>query len=128
MWLIDELAERRIAEARDRGELAGLPGEGQPVQLDDVSHVPEHLRAAFRLMKNAGYVPPQIQTLRDIREVEDLLRCLPASEHGARNRAQRRLDLLRVRLEQQGGRERGPLWVKEESYAHRILRRLGDVG
>lgn len=125
MWLIDELAERRIAEARDRGELAGLRGEGKPVELDDERLVPEHLRVGFRLLKNAGYLPPQLQTLRELREAEDLLACLPASERAARDRAKRRLDLLRQRLQQQGGRDRGPLWVTEGQYGSRILQRLG---
>ena len=58
---IDQLAEARIQEAIDRGELRGLPGEGRPLQLDDDSAIPEELRAAYRLLKNAGFLPPELR-------------------------------------------------------------------
>ncbi|NIR60855.1 MAG: DUF1992 domain-containing protein, partial [Gammaproteobacteria bacterium] len=41
MWLLDQITEQRIAEAIERGELDGLPGSGQPLELDDDSMVPE---------------------------------------------------------------------------------------
>lgn len=128
MWLIDELAEQRIAEARDRGELEGLPGQGKPLRLDDDSLVPEHLRAAFRILKNAGYLPPELRVLREIEEVEDLLRALPDTDHAGRSRAHRRLELLRMRMEHERSRANGPLWLREPEYAARVVQRLGDCG
>jgi hypothetical protein len=58
---IDQIAETRIREAIERGELSGLPGEGRPLQLDDDSAIPEELRAAYRILKNAGFLPPELQ-------------------------------------------------------------------
>jgi hypothetical protein len=55
MFLIDKLAEQKIAEAVERGELNNLPGSGKPLHLDDDTLVPEELRAGYRLLKNAGY-------------------------------------------------------------------------
>ncbi len=49
------LAERRIAEAIERGEFDDLPGVGRPLDLDDVDPLlPEELRMAYRILKNAG--------------------------------------------------------------------------
>ena len=64
------IAERKIAEALARGELANLPGEGRPLALDDDALVPEDLRAAYRILKNAGYVPPELATLNEIAQLE----------------------------------------------------------
>lgn len=61
--MFDLLAERRIAEAIARGELEGLPGEGRPLELDDDPLVPEDLRAAYRILKNAGIAPPEVKKL-----------------------------------------------------------------
>lgn len=61
MNLLDHIAKARIQEAIDRGELRGLPGEGQPLCLEDDSAIPEDLRAAYRLLKNAGFLPPELQ-------------------------------------------------------------------
>ena len=95
MNLLDQIAEARIQEAIDRGELRDLPGEGQPLRLEDDSAIPEELRAAYRLLKNAGFLPPELQLRRDVREAEHLLQQLPESD---RSRARARLELLQLRL------------------------------
>lgn len=53
MLLFELLAERKIAEAAERGELDGLPGAGRPLALDDDALVPEEMRMAARILKNA---------------------------------------------------------------------------
>lgn len=59
MHAFESIAEQRIQEALVRGELDGLPGEGQPLDLDDDRLVPEELRMVYRVLKNSGYVPPK---------------------------------------------------------------------
>ena len=59
MGLLQQLAEARIREAIEAGELDNLAGRGRPLQLDDDRLVPEGLRAGYRLLKNAGYLPPE---------------------------------------------------------------------
>ena len=122
--VMEQLAEQRIAEARERGELDNLPGAGRPLVLDDDSMVPEHLRMAYRLLKNTGYAPPELLTRGEITDVEDLLRKLPVEEREARERARRRLELLHLRLSHQSRRREGPLWSRDPVYAARILDRL----
>ncbi|WP_432719810.1 DUF1992 domain-containing protein [Jeongeupia wiesaeckerbachi] len=61
MWFLNELAERRIAQARDAGEFDNLPGAGQPLPDDIDPLVPEHQRIAYRVLKNAGYLPPELE-------------------------------------------------------------------
>ena len=49
------LAERKIEEAIERGEFDDLPGAGRPLDLDDLDPLlPEELRMAYRILKNAG--------------------------------------------------------------------------
>ncbi len=55
------IAERKIAEAIANGELDGLPGAGKPLDLDDDPLVPEDLRMAYRILKNAGYAPAEVR-------------------------------------------------------------------
>lgn len=73
MNLLDALAEKHIDEARTRGELSGLPGEGLPLPPEDNALVPEELRAAYRLLKNAGLAPAELAPLTEIRDIEKLL-------------------------------------------------------
>ena len=51
------LAERKIEEAIERGEFDDLPGAGRPLDLDDLDpSLPEELRLAYRILKNAGMI------------------------------------------------------------------------
>lgn len=74
MWLIDQWAERHIVRAQEEGLLDDLPGSGKPLLLEDDSHVPVELRAAYRLLKNAGYLPPELTMRKDAIELCDLLK------------------------------------------------------
>ncbi len=64
MWLLDQWAERHILDAQAKGEFDNLPGSGEPLTLDDDSHVPAELRAGYRLLKNAGCLPPELEQRR----------------------------------------------------------------
>jgi hypothetical protein len=65
----ETLIEQRIREAKARGEFDDLPGAGRPLDLDDDLLVPEDLRVAHRILKNAGYVPPEAQQLAEINQL-----------------------------------------------------------
>jgi len=51
--VLEWIAERRIEEAVARGELQGLPGEGRPLDLYEDPLVPEDMKMAKRILKNA---------------------------------------------------------------------------
>jgi hypothetical protein len=91
--MLEFIAEQRIAEAIARGELDGLPGTGRPLQLDDDALIPQELRLAYRILKNAGYVPPEVETLNEIAQLERI------ALDGGNARAVRKLALLKARIE-----------------------------
>jgi hypothetical protein len=101
MWLIDQLVEQHIREAQEKGELSNLPGEGSPIKLEDDSGVPTELRAAYRLLKNAGYLPPELEMRREALALNDLLRELDPVDEKARELS-KRLALLEIKLQQAG--------------------------
>lgn len=104
MDLVTRIAEQRIAKAEERGELSGLAGEGHPQNLDDLSGVPRDVRPAYIMLKNGGFVPPELHTRRMIREVEDLLDACAEHDLGECRRLQGRLAVLLSRLEREHGR------------------------
>jgi hypothetical protein len=122
MNLLNQIAETRIQEAIERGELRDLPGEGKPLQLDDDSAIPEELRLAYRILKNAGFLPPELQLRKEVREAEQLLQQLP---EGERSRARARLELLQLRL---AATRRQPInLLLEDRYRQRLLERLNPT-
>jgi hypothetical protein len=70
--MLDFLVEKKIQEAMACGDFDNLPGTGRPLDLDDDALVPEELRLAYRILKNAGFVPPEVETLNEIAQLERL--------------------------------------------------------
>jgi hypothetical protein len=119
MKSLDHLIERRIREAQLRGEFDDLPGTGAPLDLDDDSLVPGELRVAYRILKNAGYVPPEVEALRDVRQLEQALADTQAPDE--RTRLLARVNALLSRTSM--GRRRGDLRV-EAAYFRKIGEKL----
>jgi hypothetical protein len=119
MLFLERLAEQRILEARERGDFDALPGRGEPIAEEPgLSHVPETLRMAYRLMKNAGYVPEEIQLMRS---VDDLIAQIETGDETSQALNRQRLNLVLLRL---GSSRIGNLKLIEHYY-QRLADRLG---
>ena len=101
MWLLDQWAERHIIAARDKGDFDNLPGQGEPLVLDDDSYVPPELRVAWRLLKNAGCLPPELEQRKEAVELVDLLKSVDRDDP-QHAQLSRRLMLLEIKLRQAG--------------------------
>ena len=71
---LQRIAEQRILEAQREGAFDNLPGMGKPLELEDLSWVPEDLRICYHVLKNAHVLPPEVELLKDIHSLEDLLK------------------------------------------------------
>ena len=101
MWLLDEWVERHISDAQRKGEFDNLPGSGEPLVLEDDSHIAPQLRAGYRLLKNAGCLPPELEQRREAVELVDLLKSV-RKDDPRHNELSRRLTLIELKLRQAG--------------------------
>ncbi|SPF49656.1 conserved hypothetical protein [Syntrophobacter sp. SbD1] len=69
----DKIAEKKIREAMDDGEFDNLPGKGKPLCLEDDRHLPQDIRLAHKILKNADCLPPELEIRKEILTVEQLL-------------------------------------------------------
>ena len=125
MLLFDLIVEQRIQEAMEAGAFDDLPGASRPLALDDDSLVPESLRAAFRVLKNAGYVPPEVHALRQMRELTRYIE--GAADESERRRAVAKLDLLAARLSMSRGLG-GYMRIEPQYYEQVVQRLAGPQG
>ena len=89
--------EEAIQAARERGEFDNLKGRGKPLDHSEYFSQPEDLRIAHHLLRNAGFVPPEVDLLREIGELKEALRaCADEAEHG---RLTREIDRRRAQIE-----------------------------
>lgn len=73
MFGMQKIVEQKIREAQTKGEFDNLPGRGRPIEIEDDSHVPEDLRMAYKILKNANCVPPEVALKKQIVRMEDML-------------------------------------------------------
>ncbi|PYZ77154.1 hypothetical protein DNK65_02150 [Citrobacter koseri] len=121
MWLLDQWAERHITDAQTKGEFDNLPGSGEPLALDDDSHVPPELRTGYRLLKNAGCLPPELEQRKEAIQLLDLLKGIRQDDPQYQE-VSRRLSLLELKLRQAGlstGFLRG-------EYTDKLLHKIND--
>ena len=124
MELFEKLAEERIVAAMQRGELSGLAGEGKPLPAEDLSMVPEELRMAYKILRNAGYAPPEIPLYREINET---ILDNPGGEHDGATRESRRRKLLCLLLQLSDYRDRYMNLAVQDEYYRKILKQISGT-
>ncbi len=73
MSIYEKIAEKRIEQAMAEGAFDNLKNKGKPLAKDDMDHVPEDLRMAYKILKNAGMIPKEIELKKGIVQISTLL-------------------------------------------------------
>ncbi|MFZ3591426.1 DUF1992 domain-containing protein [Bacillus sp. DJP31] len=66
-------SEDKIRRAYEEGEFKDLPGYGKPLELEDLSSIPQELRMAYKMLKNGGYNPEEHKLKSEMKTIEDLI-------------------------------------------------------
>lgn len=75
-----------------------MEGEGKPLELEaDDPFVPVAIRMAYRMLQNAGFVPPEMKLRREIADIKELIRM--TGDRLERSRAEKRRRYLLTRLD-----------------------------
>ena len=115
-----KIVEQRIRDAQRRGEFDNLPGAGKPLRFED-ENVPEDLRLAYKILKNADCLPPDVELRKEIRRTEDLLRGMEDVEE--KYRTLKKLNYLIMRLNMS---RKGPVELEmPQVYERNIEEHLG---
>ena len=119
-WLTT-VAERKIREAMEDGVFADSPLKGRPLVWESNPYVPDELRLAYKLLKDAGFLPEEMELRKEIWTLRDLLHSI--DDEDERYRLTRRINdrVLRLNL----------LWKRSFSnedrqlYAGKLSKKLG---
>jgi hypothetical protein len=104
--LVEDHIGRHLAESEKTGELQAAASFGKPLDFGDgYFETPEDLRMGFKILKDAGYVPPEVELMQ---EIEALRRTLDEKPDAPDAAAQRqRLADMRQNLAMQLEKLRG---------------------
>ncbi|MHB1416446.1 MAG: DnaJ family domain-containing protein [Chloroflexota bacterium] len=89
--IVAKIADAKIRKAMEDGEFENLPGQGRPLELEDLSAIPEEYRAGYKVLKNAGIVPQEVQLRKEMADLQDRI---------AMCQSRREREALRRKLEQ----------------------------
>jgi hypothetical protein len=121
MFIFEKIAEERIEEAITRGEFDHLEGMGQPLKMDeDFLRTAPELRIAYKILKNANILPPEVETLKEIERLEDLLTGI--EDENEKVRQVRKINLLVTKFNLT--RNTSVSLEKKQFYLHKLGQRL----
>ncbi|MDY6837361.1 MAG: DnaJ family domain-containing protein [Thermodesulfobacteriota bacterium] len=121
MICFQRIAEKRIQQAVRDGVFEDLPGAGKPLKLEDESHIPEDLRVAYKVLKNANCVPPEVSLRKEIAKTEDLLADMEDTK--AKYRQIKKLNFLVMKLNVMRGTHLS--FEKDQRYEKKLIERFG---
>ena len=98
-----------------------LPGKGQPLELEDDSQIPEELRLAYKILKNADCLPPELELKKDIVRLEEMLRGIEDVEE--KYKQMKRLNFMIMKLNMM--RKVSPQFEENQVYFEKVVDRLG---
>lgn len=70
---LDKIVEEMIKKAQERGEFEDLPGKGKPIDLTEYFEMPEDVRVAQSMLKNAGMTSREVDLLKEIARLRQIL-------------------------------------------------------
>lgn len=122
MSVFGKIVEKRIKEAQEKGEFNNLPGHGKPIKIEDDSHIPEDLRLAYKILKNADCLPPEVQLKKEIRQMEDMLENM--SDEKEKYSQIKRINYKIMQLNMLG--KKSPLLEEQQIYYGKLVEKLGQ--
>jgi hypothetical protein len=98
MEFLHRIAERRILEAIENGEFDNLEGQGKPLNLDDDTSIPEDLRIAYRILKNANCTPPELEYRKEVMNLCSLMNTIDDDKERLKKLRELNFKLLKLNL------------------------------
>jgi hypothetical protein len=95
--LLDDHIGRSLAESEKSGELRTARNFGKPLDLGDgYDETPAELRMGYKMLKDAGVVPHEVQLMRDIETLRQQLQ--GAADDAAAQAGRQRLSEMQQQL------------------------------
>lgn len=99
MDVLSSIAEQKIAQAMQERDFNSPKWKNKPLPLDDDRFVPDDLKMAYKILKNSGYLPPEIEDRKEVKKLEDLIACTE-DEH-ERLKQMKKLNVLLMKIDAQ---------------------------
>jgi len=103
LQLLEDDIGRALRESIASGELKSAPSYGKPMTFGDgYDETPDELKMPFKMLKDAGIVPPEVELMREIAALQGTLEGSAPDDPATRPQRQRLAEMrqqLALRLE-----------------------------
>ena len=103
LQLLDDHIGQSLRESVASGELKSAPSYGKPMSFGDgYDETPDELKMPFKILKDAGMVPPEVELMREIAALQARVEGRPHDDESLRPQRQRLAEMrqqLALRLE-----------------------------
>lgn len=102
LQLQDDQIGQALRESEARGELRAAPSWGRPMaEAEGWEQTPAEFRLPFKILKDAGVLPPEVETMREITALQHDLDATadPAAQRVLQQRIAEKRQHLALRLE-----------------------------
>ena len=117
----EKIVEERILIAQRNGDFKNLEGAGKPLELNELTGVPEELKLSYKILKNADCLPPEIEIKKEIYKTEDLLAGM--DDTAEKYKVMKKLNFLIMKLNSM--RKTSVEFEMPEKYLSNLVERFG---
>jgi hypothetical protein len=97
MDILEKIAERKIKKAIERGEFKSSLYKGKTIEIEDLSHIPEELRLGYKILKNAGILPEEMELKKEVVNLQRLIDC--CNDESEKDKLRKKLNKETLRFE-----------------------------
>lgn len=123
MDFLARIAEKKISEALKQEDFTPKGWKDKPLVLDDTPNIPEDMKIAYKILKNSGYLPPEIEQKKEINKLEELI-AATEDEH-ERLRQMKKLQTLLIKLDSRRGNKTNI--CQENLYYQKLVEKISLV-
>ena len=122
MNIFSKIAEQRIREAIEKGDFDNLEGAGKPIAFEDETWIPEDLRPVYRVLRNSGCIPPELELRKEVISLRELINTI--DDDRERLKKIRTLNFILLKLNES---RKKPLELEKfPDYEEKICKRIID--
>lgn len=102
MPTLDDHIAQSLRDSERSGELRSAPSYGKPLApIDGWDETPEEFRLPFKILKEAGIVPPEVEAMREVAALKSELEACtdPEAQRALRQRISDKQQAIALRLE-----------------------------
>jgi Domain of unknown function (DUF1992) len=120
MDVLSFIAEQKIAQAMQERDLNSPKWKGKPLPLDDDRFVPDDLKMAYKILKNSGFLPPEVEERKEVKRLEDLI--ASSEDEHERLKQMKKLSVLLMKIDAQ--RPSPVNLANQDDYYQKVVERI----